>query len=144
MGTLISMLNQGCGTRRQGFEARALTGLGLGPPSAIYANRSATTKPKRKLRCFDATRLTQTRLPGLRTGNQLVQQADVARTASGPTLLGLGPRALKGLGPGPPGAWGPGSQRLAHASLSCKGQKKAFTLSVTETIQHAPQGRRRL
>ena len=42
-----------------------------------------------------------------------MQQADLARTVSGPTLLGLGPRALKGLGPGPPRAWGPGSQRLA-------------------------------
>ena len=86
---------------------------GLGHQAPFMRTEVATTKPKRKLRCFDATRLTQTRLPGLRTGNHLVQQADVARTASGPTLLGLGPRALKGLGPGPPGAWGPGSQQLA-------------------------------
>ena len=45
-GTLISMLNQGFGTRPQGFEARALTGLGLGPPSAIYANRHRHDKAK--------------------------------------------------------------------------------------------------
>ena len=76
----------------------------------------ATTTPKRK-RCFDATRLIQTRLPGLRTGNQLVQQADVARTVSGPTLLGLGPRALKGLDPGPP-------PRLAKGNQSCNKPKQ--------------------
>ena len=76
---------------------------GLGHQAPFMRTEVATTKPRRKLGCFDATRLIQTRLPGLRTGNQLVQQADVARTVSGPTLLGLGPRALKGLGPGPPG-----------------------------------------
>ena len=107
MGTLISMLNQGFG--RPG-PSRA---WGLGHQAPFMRTEVATTKPKRKLRCFDAARLIQTTLPGLRTGNQLVQQADVARTVSGPTLLGLGPRALKGLRPGPPGAWGPGSQRLA-------------------------------
>ena len=92
----------------------------------------ATTKPKRKLRCFDATRLIQPRLPGLRTGNQLVQQADVARTVSGPTLLGLGPRALKGLGPGPQGlgAQAPSGLLAGYfASLSCKGKKRAFSPS---------------
>ena len=60
-----------------------------------------------------------------------MQQADVARTVSGPTLLGLGPRALKGLGPGPP-AWNPGSSGLLagyYASLSCKGKKRAFSPS---------------
>ena len=73
---------------------------GLGHQAPFMRTEVATTKPKRKLRCFDATRLIQTRLPGLRTGNQLVQEADVAMTVSGPTLLGLGPRALKGLGQG--------------------------------------------
>ena len=40
-----------------------------------------------------------------------MQQADVARTVSGPTAW-VG-SALKGVGPGLSGAWGPGSQQLA-------------------------------
>ena len=142
MGTLISMLNQGFGTWRQGLRLGSSRAWGLGHQAPFMRTEVAKTKPKRKLRCFDATRLIQTRLPGLRTGNQLVQQADVARTVSGPTLLGLGPRAFKGLGPGPPGAWAQAPSGLLagyYASLSCKGQKELFTLSVTETIQHAPK-----
>ena len=61
--------------------------------------------------------------------------------------------ASRGLGPGRPGAWGPGHQSCLLNQLSTpppppppqaeKGEKKrVFTLSVTETIQHAPQGRR--
>ena len=129
MGTLISMLNQG---------SRA---WGLGHQAPFMRTEVATTKPKRKLRGFDATRLIQTRLPGLRRGNQLVQQADVTRTVSGPTLLGLGPRALKGLGPGPQGLGAQAPSGLLagfYASLRCKG-KKVFTLSIPQTIQHAPK-----
>ena len=53
-------------------------------------------------------------------------------------------------GPGSQGAWGlgPGAQAVGAQAidwdpplLGCKGEKKrVFTLSVTETIQHAPQG----
>ena len=56
-----------------------------------------------------------------------------------------------------PQMWGPGGKRARDtpptppppptpaAFLGCKGEKKrVFTLSVTETIQHAPQGRRTL
>ena len=146
MGTLISMLNQGLGPGARGLRPGPSRAWGLGHQAPFMRTEVATTKPKCKLRCFDATRLIQTRLPGLRTGNQLVQQADVARTVSGPTLVGLGPRALKGLGPGPPGAWGPGSQRLAGWLLcvsSCKGKKKAFSPSPL-LKPHAPQGRRRV
>ena len=83
--------------------------------------------------------------------------------AWGPGSQGLG---AQGLGPGPPGLgkrlkrlprrWGPGKKRArdtpptppprpppSPAFLGCKGEKKrVFTLSVTETIQHAPLGRR--
>ena len=53
-----------------------------------------------------------------------------------------------------PQMWGPGGKRARDtpptpppppppAFLGCKGERKrVFTLSVTETIQHAPQGRR--
>ena len=66
---------------------------------------------------------------------------------------GVGDGRLKRL----PRRWGPGGKRArdtpptpprppptpAPAFLGCKGEKKrVFTLSVTETIQHAPQGRR--
>ena len=129
VGTLISMLNQGFGTRRQGFEPSRAWGLGHQAP--FMRTEVATTKPKRKLGCFDATRLIQTRLPGLCTGNQLVQQADVARTVSGPCL---------GWVRGPSKAWGPGPQGLGaqapsgllagyYAPLSCKGKKRAFSPS---------------
>ena len=73
----------------------------------------------------------------------------------------------QGLGPGPPAPWGRGLQGLGAAwqasffivlkkslggrqakgwetaETAAEGEKKRiFTLSVTETIQHAPQGRR--
>ena len=82
----------------------------------------------------------------------------------GPGLQGLGAGASRlgpgfcrvlGLSLGPSGAWGgagasrpPGKRARDTAPtppvfLGCKGEKKrVFTLSVTETIQHAPQGRR--
>ena len=66
---------------------------------------------------------------------------------------------LRGLGPGFPRAWGQGlgagpfrrwwgagrgeTAETAAAEPPRIGEKKrVFTLSVTETIQHAPQGRR--
>ena len=89
--------------------------------------------------------------------------------AWGPGPQGLGARAPAAWGPGPRGLGGRGlakgweSAETAAADvgawreagtgypphppppafLGCKGERKrVFTLSVTETIQHAPQGRR--
>ena len=128
MGTLISMLNQGFGTRRQGFEARALTGLGLGPPSAIMQTEVATTKPKRKLRCFDATRLIAVRTAHRKSiGATSRRCQDRVRTntawvgSKGPQRLGA--RAPRGLGPRLPAAC------CYYASLSCKGKKRTFSPS---------------
>ena len=61
-----------------------------------------------------------------------MQQADVARTVSGPTLLGLGPRASKAWGPGPQGLGAQAPRGLLagyYASLSCKGKKRVFSPS---------------
>ena len=60
------------------------------------------------------------------------ERKSVGATSQGYGAWGRAPRlGAQGLGPGPP------------AFLGCKGEKKrVFTLPVTETIQHAPQGRR--
>ena len=105
---------------------------GLGHQAPFMRTEVATTKPKRKLRCSDATRLIQTRLPGLRTGNQLVQQADVARTVSDQHCLGWVRGPSKAWGPGPQGLGAQAPSGLLagyYASLSCKGKKERFHLS---------------
>ena len=101
---------------------------------------------------------------GKRCFSKISGEKEPGYGAWGPGSQKLGAGASRGLGPGPgvqatraaapifrrseksPGgrqAKGWETAETAAAFLGCKGEKKrVFTLSVAETIQHAPQGRR--
>ena len=105
MGTLISMLNHGLGTRPQ------RRGLGLGPPSAIYANRKSRRLNQNVN--FDPQRLAARAFRGLGSGGTEWGQAraawaglllsDTAKTAAAEVIPLPRPPAprLKGEKPSP-------------------------------------------